>query len=485
MGYISNIWLHSINSVLVFRISCKLSKYLWSSALVAFLFAFHPLNVESVAWVSERKGLLAALFGLLSLWYYIDYVKSRRWLDYALVCCFFVLSLMSKTVLLAFPAVLICMDWWPLKRFGWGDSGPDASSCQSRHHCSVALEKIPLVLFSLGFFAVTYIAETQVGALKSSLEIPLFLRLGNALNSLVWYSVATFFPHNLSFYYLYPKSIESWKTSIAIAIVAGSVLLAIRARKQIPHLAAAFITFFFLILPVLGIVQIGLHARADRYMYLPMLALVSFVPGALHWSLSRKYFDTISVLLVLGLFLIFIVATKNALKVWRTNESLYGNALRLTPSHFPARVNLSAHLISVGQPQEALEQIHYGLTTYPDSQELLQNKAIAYYVMGKELAACEAFNFVLDRYPASFPTLLMLATLHLESKIEKLNSPMEAKRYAKRAVGLSPHNPRGWELLIRCYYACGQTNQADRATLLAGEALSHTNQMIRLMPTEL
>ncbi len=478
--HLTNVWIHSINSCLVFLLSHRLSRLLWPSALVALLFCWHPLNVESVAWVSERKGLLGAMFGLLSLWYYIRYAYRAGRLDYSLMCLFFLFSLMSKPILLFYPVVLLCLDWWPLRRFGWRGSAPGADRSGGPRFCpigSLIAEKTPLIVGALVFLSLTAFAESRASALKSLTDFPPELRLYNGFHSLFWYAVVLVVPHGLSFYYPYPKAVSVLEAvGLAVGLI-SLVAFVLRRGKDAPQLLVALSCFLLLIMPTIGFLQIGRHARADRYMYLAALPVFCLAIYGTRSVWARRALKPITLLAASGIMLFYFTAARGALQCWGSSRTLCEHALRLCSANYAARLNLSSHLIDVGEYREALSHLGLVLTSEPHSLAALHNAGVAYQALRMEQPARDFYRRALHEQPGSFLTLVMLARLDLGSRATK-DVLSEAKRCARRAVVLSPSSPVAWELLVTAFFSGGETRAATRALtlgrrLIAGSARAH------------
>ena len=270
--HLHNVLLHVLNSIVLFLVVWKMTGAEWPSAFVAAMFALHPLHVESVAWASERKDLLSGLFWILTMGAYVRYTRSPSMNRYLLVLVLFVLGLLSKPMVVTLPFVLLLLDYWPLKRLGGGNSAPGLS------FSSALLEKVPLMLLSLGSSIITYHVQQAAGAMASTDRLPLVLRLENAIVSLVRYLGKTFWPSDLAVFYPHPGMALSVSTVLLSGVILGAVMMfAWLWRKRSPYLFVGWFWYLGTLVPVLGTVQVGAQAMADRYMYLPMIGLALIV----------------------------------------------------------------------------------------------------------------------------------------------------------------------------------------------------------------
>src|SRR5215469_9989783 len=287
--HLTNVCLHALSTVLLFAVLQRMTVARWRSALVAAVFALHPLHVESVAWVAERKDVLSALFWMLTLWAYAGYTSHPGRVRYILTLFVFCLGLMAKPMLVTLPVVLMLLDLWPLRR-------------------GVQLvEKIPFFLASLASSIVAYVAHQRGGAVATLEIIPLAARIENSLITYVVYILKTFWPTHLAIFYPYPLqslAVPAIFSAIALAIVTALVVL---AYKQRPYLAVGWFWYLVTLLPVIGIIQTGSQARADRYTYIPMIGLTI----ALVWSAAEllKPWPRVQVALATAIGLALITLT--------------------------------------------------------------------------------------------------------------------------------------------------------------------------------
>lgn len=275
----TNVLLHTVSAVLLFLALARMTAALWPSALVAALFAWHPLHVESVAWVSERKDVLSGVFWMLTLLAYSWYLQAPSWGRYGVLALVYGLGLTAKPMLVTLPLVLLLLDYWPLHR--WSAAKPGAWR-------RLLLEKVPLLALAVGASLLTLAAQADV--VKSVQTWPLGIRFGNALLSYVSYLGSAFWPSGLAIFYTHPGKNISLPACVAAAVfLAGITVLVLWQARRRPYLPVGWFWYLGTLLPVIGIVQVGLQARADRYTYLPLIGLfIMVVWGAAEiWSALR------------------------------------------------------------------------------------------------------------------------------------------------------------------------------------------------------
>src|SRR5512139_1612417 len=321
--HLMNVFIHCVNTVLLFLLLTKMTATPWQSLFVAALFALHPLHVESVAWVAERKDVLSGFFWLLTLLLYVRYVNSPGTVRYLLVVASFAAGLMSKPMLVSLPLVMLLLDYWPLKRLGTQASP-----------VSLLKEKLPFFLLSLLSALVTMHAQKAGGALKSMDVVPLAMRVENSLVSYATYIVKTVWPQDLALFYPFPLSLALWQVLasclLLIAVSAGVVLL----RKRHPYLLTGWLWFLITLVPVIGLVQVGGQAMADRYTYIPHIGLFVMaawaVPELLKGMRRRRVVLAGAACVILA---ILTVVTWRQLGYWRDNITLYERTLSVTQNN--------------------------------------------------------------------------------------------------------------------------------------------------------
>lgn len=423
--HLVNVAFHCANAVLVFLVLRSMTARMWSSAFVAGLFALHPLHVESVAWISERKDVLSTLFWLLTLAAYVRYVRRGGAGTYLLLILAFAFGLMSKPMLVTLPFTLLLFDYWPLARF-------DGATRKTR---SLIIEKIPLLLLSAVSSAVTFAAQLKEAVAPVN-ELSVAQRLVNALTAYVDYVIMMFWPTKLAI--LYPLSVEIrvWKLVTAIVFLIGFSLAAYQSRRSRPYLLVGWLWYLGTLVPVIGLVQVGNQSLADRYTYVPLIGIFIIIawgaaeiapklkiPRALvasvgclalvtcagttwkqaaYWKDSATLFQrALAVTKNNSVLMNNLGATLAALGRLDDAIALYNEALRLNPDYANAHNNLGVALVSLGRVDEALVHYDSALRLNPDYPEVLGNIGLALQKKGRLPEAVEYFRRALHVSPSS------------------------------------------------------------------------------------
>jgi tetratricopeptide (TPR) repeat protein len=473
---------HTGVSMLLCVMLFRLTGAFWRSALVAALFAIHPLHVESVAWASERKDVLSALFFLLTLAAYSSYARGRApkvegravededrrakgegsgraaeasghstrdarhsTLFYFLALALFALGLMSKPMLVTTPFVLLLLDLWPLQRFAVAPTAANTKLSPSPF-VSLLAEKIPFLVLAIAASVVTFVVQRADGAVASLEHRPLSLRLGNALVSYVRYLGKTFWPTDLALIYPYPKA---WSILAVIAsaslLLAVSVFVCLRLKKN-PYLFAGWFWFVGMLVPTIGLVQVGRQAMADRYMYLPSIGLFILLVWGAHdlllWlessaatrtRLGRAFAASGSILL-LGLC---IPSTFCQAGYWRSGETIFRHALAVTKDNGPALDGLGAALIAAGRPAEALPLFEDAVRLDPSSADAHFNLGTVLMQSGRASEAIPHLELVVSTFPQN-----VKARINLGCALFNLGKLAEAESQFETAAKVDPSNPQ-------------------------------------------
>jgi len=359
----TNLLFHMANSLLLFFIFNKMTGTIWRSAFVAALFALHPLHVESVAWISERKDLLSTFFGLISIAVYVKYSQEKRLVSYLLCILFLGLGLMAKPMLVTFPFVLLLLDFWPLKRFAGGNYGvhrTGAAAVFSRRNLFPLIrEKIPLFILVFLLSMTTITAQHSKGTVQTLEYFPFHFRIYNALITYVTYIVKTVWPSHLSIFYPHPgNTLLLWQVAGAASLLIGITVLAVVISKRYPYVAVGWFWYLGTLVPVVGLVQVGTQAMADRYTYIPLIGLfIIAVWGITDFLAKWKHGRAVAVVLAVIIFSGLGVRTAIQVGFWQNNVSLYRNAIRVNDKNDLAHNNLGVALEAMGKRNQAI--FHY------------------------------------------------------------------------------------------------------------------------------
>jgi len=373
----SNVLLHAANVVLLFLLLEGATGAPWRSLIVAALFALHPINIENVAWVAERKSLLSAFFSFLTVASYAWYLRNRNVWRYLMTTGVFALALMSKPMAVTLPVILLLLDYWPFRRFSFDDttSGehPPTRAVFVRNAFLLMMEKVPLFLMSGVSAYLTMIAQGRGGAVETLSALPLDMRLKNAIVSYVLYIQKTFWPDRLAAFYPYREESLTWfKVAIAVGILAGITFAVVKFRRP-RYLLVGWITFLVTLLPVIGIVQVGRQAMADRYAYLPLIGIFIMVIWGAAEAGERLHVTPAARATAAVCFLLAITCvTCLVLPSWENSLTLFTRAEQVTNGpDYTIEDDLGQALYSVGRYDEAMQ--HFRVAQALNSRDPLSH----------------------------------------------------------------------------------------------------------------
>jgi tetratricopeptide (TPR) repeat protein len=489
-GYhFTNLLLHILNTLLLFILLQRTTGSLWRSIVVAALFALHPLHVESVAWVSERKDVLSTFFGMLALLCYVLYCERPGVLRYSAILLTFLLALMAKPIWVTLPFVLLLLDYWPLRRIL--GSRIEAGD-RNRRFGWLILEKAPLLLLTIAASIITYLASQKVGALVAFQTLPFPDRLANAVISYGIYLGKAFWPMNLSVFYPHP-GVWGLRTVLLVSLLLLLVtVIIVHLRRTQPYLLTGWLWYLGTLVPVIGIIQVGAQALSDRYTYLPLTGL--FI-GAVWWisSLFNRWaryriLPAAAAFLILSLL---AVRTWDQVSYWRNGEALFSHALAVTTDNYVAHSNMGAVLFqqnrfdesvrhyreavriqprydtawcglgatlqAQGREEEAVMVYLQALSVDPDFSSVHYALAKAYDRLGRHADAAFHFREVLRLLPNVVSTYndLALSLAQAGKTEEALRCYREALRQRPYQAGY--HNNYGMLLMQQ-----GRRNEAER-----------------------
>ena len=413
--HLTNLVLHVMNVVILFLLLLRVTGSMGRSFLVAALFALHPLNVETVAWVAERKSDLSTLFFLLALGAYGWYARIPNLKRYLAVALLFVLGLASKPMVITLPFVLLLLDFWPLHRIkewealtvadrkGRKNSSlrPDRPAAQAVPQFAQASlaqlvrEKLPLLALCIGSAVLTIVAQRAV-AIRSLEGFPLGVRLENAIHSYAMYIWKAFWPIRLAVYYPHPgNSLAAWRVAVAGLFLIGVSILVWRQRLSRRYLVTGWLWYLGTMVPVIGLVQVGDQARADRYAYIPLIGIfVMVVWGAADWADSKKIGlawrrATATIILV-----VLSLLTLRQVGYWRSEYDLWSHDLEVAPDSLLAISNLGDALNKMGRTQEALPFLE-------KSAQLLPTDAVRHGNLAVDLVQCDRLQDSIPEYESA------------------------------------------------------------------------------------
>jgi len=432
--HLINVAIHICNSLLIFLLLWRVTRMAGRSAMVAALFALHPLNVESVAWIAERKNVLSTFFFLFSLAAYGWYALRPSWKRYILLALLFAMGLASKPMVITLPFVLLLLDFWPLYRVqGWTSPSPTFAVEQVPWQ-RLILEKIPLLPLSAASAVVTMIVQKAGNAMDSLRNLSLGVRLENAIYSYVIYLAKLVWPAHLAVLYPHPlQSLTFLQVAFAVIILATISAVVWRERSTRPYALVGWLWFLGTMVPVIGIIQVGAQAMADRYAYIPELGIfVIAVWGSAHFIEVRSLSRSMAIAAGVSVLIALSVVTYRQVGYWASDYALWAHTLQVTrnnaiaddkmgfilldqgrpealdyfheaariwPSDFISRGEIAASLMDQGRLQEAIEQYESALQDGPDPQSRARyysNMGVIYRELGDSPRAQASFRSALD-----------------------------------------------------------------------------------------
>lgn len=536
--HLVNVFFHIAASLLLFLILDRMTGALWRSAFVAALFALHPFHVESVAWIAERKDVLSAFFWMLTLGVYVLYVEKQRPVRYLAALFFFALGLLAKPMLVTLPFVLLLLDVWPLNRLRAEESVCSRSfepaekmtkkeksrkKRKAKEHDtkppSVAAqigdtplewtrllpllrEKIPFFVLSASSSMITIYAQQQGGAMVSMERIPLFTRLANALMSYILYIGKTIWPQTLSVFYPYPDAWPFWQVGGTFLLLAGITATAVYCVKRRPYLTVGWFWYLGTLVPVIGVLQVGMQAMADRYTYIPLIGLFVMaawgVPELLKkWRAGKVALTTAATMVIA----VLAVVAWTQIGPWRDSVSLFSHALAVTKDNHLAHNNLGVALNAAGEKEKAAfhyaeairinprySSYHYNFANYLVAQGRA-DEAISHYTEAirlepeyfnahNNLGLARASRLEFKEAAFHFREALRIrpgtAGVHynLAIALANLGDRQEAERHLREAVRLEPNFAEAHNELGRVLAMQGKTE----------EGIVHFREAIRLKP---
>ncbi len=465
--HLTNVLFHVANTLLLFSLLQRMTRAAWRSVFVAALFALHPLHVESVAWVAERKDVLSAFFFFLTVWAYVRFAESKvqslkskvsakKW--YVLALFLFALGLMSKPMVVTLPFVLLLLDFWPLNRTSSADG--------MRNWQRLVLEKMPFITLSLASCAVTLWAQQKTIMAVESL--PMLIRIFNALFSYVRYLKKIIWPTELAVLYPYPGYWAWPAILVAGFFLVVASLAVIQRRRERPYFAVGWFWFLGMLVPVIGLVQVGVQSMADRYTYLPAVGVFIIIAWGVSDFFQARAYDQI-ILKTSGILAVACCAavTLHQLQFWRDGETLFKRTLAVTSNNAIAHYNLGMALLEQKKVDEAGEHFAEGARLMPHYPEMQNNLANVLVIQGKRQEAVPHYERALQS-----DSNHVVAHYNLGLTLAELDRLDEAISHYERAAQLRP------DFLLA---------QRDLGLALAKKkdfsgSLAHLREVIRLNP---
>src|SRR6266513_215702 len=470
--HFSNVLFHTVAVLLLFAVLRDMTGAFWRSAFVAALFAIHPLHVESVAWIAERKDVLSAVFFMLTLGAYVRYVRAPSTGRYVTVAFLFALGLMSKPMLVTLPFVLLLLDYWPLRRFEKLSSAKSKSKSRSwldRQSIlrQLILEKIPLLTLSAGSCVATLLAQSQrTGSID---QLPFIWRVNNAFVSYVTYLWEMFWPARLAV----------WEILLAIAFLAAATVIALFLRKKRPYTLTGWFWYLGMLVPVIGFVQVGEQAHADRYTYLPQIGLYLLITWAATdlaalWRRRRRF-------LVIGAATTIAVLSYRAFiqtSYWKNSENLWTHALSITSNNDVAHNNLGFLFLRRGELDRAISHFQAALDIRSSNAEAHYNlgAALVHNNLGNALARKGLSDEAIGHYQEAVRLRTDYADAHYNfgSVLLQKGRIDEAIAHWQKALAIQPYDGDVYTSLGNAFLQKG----------LVKEAISHYQQALEIAPQD-
>jgi tetratricopeptide (TPR) repeat protein len=504
--HLTNLLFHIANTLLLFFVFNRMTKAPWKSAFVAALFALHPLHVESVAWVAERKDVLSTFFWMLTMCAYVHYVEHPRLRSYLAALAFLALGLMAKPMLVTLPFVLLLLDYWPLQRFEQNRSSQEISAeirnpvsakkrkgKSSRKHIpgssppdqvrgrlgqtprGVELEKKPagdkyrwavigpLLWEKIPFFALaalssiaTFIAQKKGGAVETIEALPPGIRIANAFVSYIVYIEKTVWPANLTVHYAHPGLPPLWQVLGAVFVLIAATLTVIRTAKRFPYLAMGWLWYAGTLVPVIGIVQVGTQAMADRYAYIPLIGL--FVMAA--WGIpelleKRRYRKEALFASSASVLLCLCIVTWTQVGYWRNSLALFSHVLEVDSNDYLIQQDRGLAYAKLGNHSQAIEDYDRAIEINPKYMEAYLNRGAAYGKLGDNRRAISDYDRAIKINPKC-----ALAYLNRGVAVNELGNHTQAIEDYDRAIEFDPENADAYDNRGAAYAKLGNYSQA-------------------------
>ncbi len=416
--HLVSVFLHIGAAILLFLFLNKTTHHLWLSAFAAAFFALHPLRVESVAWAAERKDVLCMFFGMACLYVYVSYARRGQLSRYLLCLLLFAMALMSKPMMVTLPFVLLLLDYWPLER--WQRILDESSKNRFQSAGKLVLEKIPFLLFTIASAVLTFLAQQQVEAVA---PFPIDVRIANTIVSYSSYLAKIFYPMNLAVFYPYHFSLPLWKIIISGTFIIFMTCAAVYHMKKVPFLFVGWFWYLGTFIPLIGLVQAGGHAIADRHTYLPSIGIAIMLAWGIPFIINSKNIRKM-ILFPAAIAILTILATFTWLQCgyWKDSINLYSRTLQVTKNndrihanlgliflekgnisqaiyHYDKAIHIAPYYgyygsraqayVKAGRFQKAIDDYDMIIRLKPDSADAYKSRGLAYFNLGKNELGCE------------------------------------------------------------------------------------------------
>jgi tetratricopeptide (TPR) repeat protein len=463
--HLSNLFYHTLNVLLLFYVFTLMTGETWKSAFVAALFALHPINVDSVAWIAERKNLLSTLFWLLTMLAYLYYTRKQSILRYLFIFFPFALGLLAKPMLVTLPCAMMLLDFWPLYRINLGQNKKKtnnrkllkANDLSQIKITKLILEKLPLLIFSGIIIKISIISQHARGQAFGGVSNTMWLRIQNAIVSYVDYILKVIWPNKFAVFYPFPELIPIVKTLSAVIFLAFfSVLILLKSRKY-PYLLTGWLWYLGTLAPVIGIIQGGLWpAMADRWAYIPLVGIFTIIAWGIPELFNRwKYRKLILAISATILGSVMIFMTRTQLSYWKTDYTLFNHTAKVTENNYIANTFLGIFLIQEGKTDEAISFLTTALKIQPANRKAIINLADLFYNKGDYQKALYYYFKGLWLSPDDGNMLFQIGNIFVLTK-----KPAKAIDFYKQAIQINPSDASYYNNLGRAFFELGDVDKA-------------------------
>ena len=444
-----NLAIHIFNAFLLFLIILKMTGAEIKAACVALLFALHPLNVESVAWLAERKTVLSALFLFGAIYTYLHYTEKKEKWKYALILCLYAFGLMSKPTILTFPVLLLLLDYWPLKRFERVAASnlerPNVLGKPRNRFIflykstigSIIIEKLPFLILSMGSILITVTSVVHSSVLVTQKLVPIYLRIYNYFVSIIQYFRNIAWPVDLSIFYPFPQSFIILYFLAALSVVVLITVLAFITRKERPWLIIGWLWFLIALSPASGLIQAGLWpAIANRFMYIPMIGIFIMVIWEADERLKGGYSQFLKVILYGAMLTYFAFLTRTQNIYFSNSFALFNRCLEVAGENAPALNNLGETLVSLGRTDEAMIYFAKGIKLNPRQAIIYNNYGVCLVEKKNDKKATKYFQKAIALNPNLINPYIQLALIQ-----SRAGNDAEAVKFMAKAFAIDQNNP--------------------------------------------
>jgi protein O-mannosyl-transferase len=471
--HFTSLLLHILSTLLLFWILNYLGGTIWLSAFLAGVFALHPVQVESIAWAAERKTVLSGLFWLLTIAVYIRYAKQPGFGRYLLVLIVFGLCIMTKPVVAPVPFVLLLLDYWPLDRLRWGQpvKGKAKSKSNQKPASWLIAEKIPLLAMSVFLSVMTFTAQRQGGVVPTLERMPMDYRIANMFLSYIRYIGKLIWPSGLAVCYPHPHlTVSDWRVLICMGAFILITIMCVYIGRRKKYIAVGWLWYVGSLAPVIGLVQSGAQAMANRYMYIPMLGLLIIIGWGIKEFIDKQpKLKIAAAIFGVTALLSLMVLTRMQVKHWENTLTLFEYTLDVTKDNPSAENTYAVALFNEGRFKEA--EYHYAkaIRLAPAFTTAIANLSKLYLEEGKYDESIAGLKEIISHNEETADTYYNLATaLSLQQKYD------EAAKYFKKSLELNPVNPDAQMRLGIVLMVMGKNN----------EAIAHLNESLRIKPNQ-